>query len=75
MKKRKFFSDYFLEECLAYLNWIDERRQTALFHTHPDSNHQPPTADEIKIHNALLLILWRRKLVSDQAYIMNYITT
>ena len=75
MKNRKFFSDHFLEECVAYLHWIDERRQTSLFHTHPDSSHQPPTADEIKIHNALLLILWQRKLVSDDAYVMLLIVT
>lgn len=74
MKTRKFFSDYFLEECLAYLNWIDERRQTQLFHAHPESDFQPPTADEIKIHNALLLILWQKGLVSDDGYVMNYIT-
>lgn len=75
MKKRKFFSDYFLEECLAYLNWIDERRHISLFHTHPDSDHQPPSEDEIRIHNALLLVLWQHKLVSYDAYVMHFITT
>lgn len=75
MKKRPFFSDHFLEECLAYLNWIDERRQTELFHTHPLSDADRLSSDEIKIHNALLLILWQKKLVSDDSYVMHYITS